>query len=212
MVRRKTPIGGQNRVRPVIWQFVAQVVAASARRARLSSRPSTAMTSKIGGEAVLPVSAARKGCAAWPNFSPCASAKARTAASSDAASQAVLSSACAKRRSAAWRARAAPSPCRRSGSAAARRRNAQSRRARRGSWRAASEPGIAAASRWRSLSVSGRDSVRSMKGAARATRLLVVGLADVMAVEIGELGEIETRRRAADAHRGRTIRSPARSR
>jgi hypothetical protein len=47
---------------------------ASANRPRVSSRPSTAMTSKIGGEAVLPESAARKGCASAPSFRPEASA------------------------------------------------------------------------------------------------------------------------------------------
>ena len=33
-----------------------------------SSRPSTAITSKIPGDAVAPVSAARSGCASWPSF------------------------------------------------------------------------------------------------------------------------------------------------
>ena len=44
-------------------------------RARLSSRPSATSTSKIGGEAALPVSAARSGCATLPSFRPSASAK-----------------------------------------------------------------------------------------------------------------------------------------
>ena len=57
-------------------------------RARLSSRPSATSTSKIGGDAALPVSAARSGCATLPSFTPSASAKARTACSSVAASQA----------------------------------------------------------------------------------------------------------------------------
>ena len=44
--------------------------AASAIRARLSSRPSTSMTSNRPGEASEPVSAARSGCAIAPSFSP----------------------------------------------------------------------------------------------------------------------------------------------
>ncbi len=42
----------------------------SASRARLSSRPSTASTSKTGGRSQSPVSAARNGCATLPSFRP----------------------------------------------------------------------------------------------------------------------------------------------
>jgi len=53
----------------------------SCSRPRLSLFPSTANTSKIGGEVVRPVSAARNGCATFPSLSPLRSAKARTACS-----------------------------------------------------------------------------------------------------------------------------------
>src|SRR5262252_8574905 len=53
----------------------------SCSRPRLSFFPSTANTSKIGGEVVRPVSAARNGCATFPSLSPLRSAKARTACS-----------------------------------------------------------------------------------------------------------------------------------
>lgn len=48
--------------------------AASAMRAKVSSRPRTAITSKMPGDAVEPTSAARSGCATAPSFSSCASA------------------------------------------------------------------------------------------------------------------------------------------
>ena len=53
----------------------------SCSRPRLSFFPSTASTSKIGGEVVRPVSAARSGCATLPSLSPLRSAKVRTACS-----------------------------------------------------------------------------------------------------------------------------------
>src|SRR5262249_39628141 len=56
-------------------------------RARLSDLPRTASTSKIPGEVVRPVSAARSGCATAPSLTPSVSAKVRTAASVAAALQ-----------------------------------------------------------------------------------------------------------------------------
>src|SRR5271163_736269 len=53
----------------------------SASRARLSALPSTVSTSKMPGEVVRPVSAARNGCATAPSFAPRPSAKPRTACS-----------------------------------------------------------------------------------------------------------------------------------
>ncbi len=50
------------------------VPARSAMRARLSLRLSTCSTSKMGGEVVRPVSAARKGWATPPSFAPASSA------------------------------------------------------------------------------------------------------------------------------------------
>ena len=50
------------------------VPARSAIRARLSLRPSTCSTSKMGGEVVRPVSAARKGWATPPSLAPASSA------------------------------------------------------------------------------------------------------------------------------------------
>jgi hypothetical protein len=50
-------------------------------RQRDSSLPISTMTSKIPGETVRPVRAARSGCATLPSLRPRASAKARAAAS-----------------------------------------------------------------------------------------------------------------------------------
>ena len=52
-------------------------------RVNASSRPRTAATSKMGGEAVRPVNAARKGWAMSPSFKPSFSAKIRVRVSSD---------------------------------------------------------------------------------------------------------------------------------
>src|SRR5262249_20049246 len=59
----------------------AVLAAASLSRASVSSRPSTLMISKSGGETVLPVSAARTGCATAPSFAPAVPAKRPTAPS-----------------------------------------------------------------------------------------------------------------------------------
>ena len=56
--------------------------ATAAIRASASSRPSAASVASIPGLAVLPVSAARSGCATWPSLRPFVSANARSAASS----------------------------------------------------------------------------------------------------------------------------------
>src|SRR6185312_153538 len=58
----------------------------SAMRARLSSRPSNASTSKIPGDVVRPVRAARNGWAILPSLTLLLSATSRMAASSDSAS------------------------------------------------------------------------------------------------------------------------------
>ena len=67
-------------------------------RARHSSRPSTANTSKIPGEVVRPVSATRSGCATAPSLRLFASAKVRIAASVVSAVQAVTASSAARSR------------------------------------------------------------------------------------------------------------------
>src|SRR5262249_2600035 len=54
---------------------------APASRASVSSRPSTCITSKIGGETVLPASTARSGCATTLRSRPLPSTKPRTASS-----------------------------------------------------------------------------------------------------------------------------------
>src|SRR4029078_2666603 len=56
---------------PVMKNYEA---AWSRSRARLSSRPSTARTSNIGGDVVRPVRAARRGCAMAPSLRPARSA------------------------------------------------------------------------------------------------------------------------------------------
>src|SRR5207237_4950343 len=56
----------------------------SAIRARVSSRPSNAITSNIPGEVVRPVRAARRGWASLPSFTPWLSATSRMAASNEA--------------------------------------------------------------------------------------------------------------------------------
>src|SRR4051794_18189818 len=70
----------------------------SAMRARLSSRPSNANTSKIPGDVVRPVSAARSGWASLPSLTPLPSATSRMAASTDAVSHSAraLSRPCVK--------------------------------------------------------------------------------------------------------------------
>src|SRR3546814_1689401 len=52
--------------------YCSLFVILSARRARLSSRPSSTSTSKIPGEVARPVSAARRGCANWPSLTSAA--------------------------------------------------------------------------------------------------------------------------------------------
>ena len=70
-------------VRTLIWINAANFhLAAAAMRLSVSSRPSAASVASIPGLAVLPVSAARSGCATWPSLRPVRSAKARSAASS----------------------------------------------------------------------------------------------------------------------------------
>src|SRR5262249_4229391 len=64
-----------------LWRLAMPAAAWSCRRARLSLFPNTANTSKIGGEVLRPVSAARNGCATVPSLTPLRSAKARTACS-----------------------------------------------------------------------------------------------------------------------------------
>ena len=54
--------------------LLSAIVAWSAQRPRLSSRPSTASTSKMPGEVERPVAAARSGWAIVPSLAPCSSA------------------------------------------------------------------------------------------------------------------------------------------
>src|SRR5206468_10104260 len=67
----------------------AEPLAASVMRPRLSSWPSASMTSKIPGDAVEPVRAARSGCATAPNLTFLLSAKSRSRCSSTSACHSV---------------------------------------------------------------------------------------------------------------------------
>src|SRR5260221_9990417 len=66
----------------------------SAIRARLSSRPNSTSTSKIPGDVVRPVRAARSGWASLASFTFLASANSRIAASTEAASHSAIAASC----------------------------------------------------------------------------------------------------------------------
>ena len=176
--------------------------------ARLSSRPSNASTSKIPGEVVRPVSAARSGCATLPSFTPLrlrdlADRLPRATAASQFASAAKrVVGACEQRPSVRRQQR-------RCGLVDVERaRSEQEVRAVGELVRAYAR--VPSAQAWRCTS-SAFCSARSAElRRDQVGQPLVVGLADIMAVEVLELLEVEARGRFADVVAGRTIRSPAR--
>ena len=180
----------------------------SAMRARLSSRPSRTRTSNMPGEVARPVSAARSGCATWPSLTPAPSA---TAAHRRLCGQ--RRPFVKRRRAHPWTraSRAGASPASswaafssKSSGRCSNRKIAPSASSLRFFARGLSS-GIAldeqlqiVGARGRGRS-SGADPRRDQAGEAA-----VVGLADIMAVEILELLHVEARRRLADSGRGRT--------
>ena len=179
----------------------------SRRRARLSSRPRTVITSNSPGEVERPVRAARRGCATWPSLTPAASAEARTAVSVLSAVQAGSARASGERLRGA-RASAVPGAgglCRRARAAARRKGSAALSSSSTSVLARSFSPGMAA----RSFSRSARR--RACRRAPRQAAVLgqdrldapprarsSLEAAHVVAVEVFELGEIEARRRAAD--------------
>src|SRR5437763_4586486 len=93
IIKRRSNFATQYR-RCEMPYFWAGSAAASAIRPRHSSRPKTSITSKMPGEAVVPVKAARNGCATAPSLTPFAVAKSRSRCSSGAPSHSASARSC----------------------------------------------------------------------------------------------------------------------
>ena len=177
-----------------------------AMRARLSSRPSTASTSKTPGEVLLPVSAARSGWATAPSFWPPAGAKSRIAASAAAAVQSpetVQSRLGAAQDLAGIVIEQQRPPCRRSAAAASANRKAAPSTSSTSVLARSFRPGRAASNCALCVVVEPRGDRRAalqigQGGDEDIEQLVIVHLAHVGAVERLELGEVEARRALVD--------------
>ena len=175
-------------------------------RARLSARPRITRTSKMPGEAVRPVSAARSGCATLPSFRSRSAAKALTAASVAATDQSATASrtreqrgqaACAHRHRAGAAAAASTAsgrsakmkaaPAMRSLRVLARSLSSGRAAFTAAPWVVSFAAKAAPSGRW------GRAAVSVAKSSSSDWPAQVVG------VDALQLGEIEARRAAADA-------------